>query len=139
MELRDPVEALHAAAECFEDSSGMPTQLVVKALLERERLGSTSVGDGFAIPHCKIDGLKQLELSLIRFSEPVDFGAANDEPVRFFFVVVSPPDQPAAHLQLLSQIARVLKRKELRDELLHGSDPEEIIESIRNASEAEGL
>jgi PTS system nitrogen regulatory IIA component len=72
-------------------------------------------------------------------ADPVDFGAPDDRPVSFFFVVVSPPDQPARHLKLLSQIARVLKRSELRDELLSATDADQVVASIRGASEAEGL
>jgi PTS system nitrogen regulatory IIA component len=138
-EVRDPVEVLTCAAEQIEEYSGMPTDTVVRSLLEREQLGSTSVGHGFAIPHCKIDGLKELALVLIRVAEPLDFGASDDQPVSFFFVVVSPPDKPADHLKLLSQIARILKRTELREGLLGASDADQVVDAIRAASEAEGL
>jgi PTS system nitrogen regulatory IIA component len=136
---RDPVEALEFAADRFEERQGLSADVVVRSLLEREQLGSTSVGHGFAIPHCKIEGLKALDLLVVRFSEPVDFGAPDDEPVRFFFVVVSPPDQPAHHLKLLSQIARILKRSELRERLLTAPEPGDIVEAIHQASRAEGL
>ncbi len=139
VEARDPVMALHQAAQPFEAEIGIDTSTIVKALLERERLGSTSVGNGFAIPHCKIDGLNRLAVSLVRFVEPFDFGAPDDEPVRFFFSVLSPPDQPAAHLQVLSQIARILKREEMRDRLMSARDPDDIVATIMAAAEAEGL
>ena len=139
VEARDPVLALHQAAETFEGEIEIKTETIVKALVEREHLGSTSVGGGFAIPHCKIDGLDRLVVSLVRFSEPVDFGAPDDEPVRFFFSVLSPPDQPAAHLQVLSQIARILKRQELRDRLMSAQDSDEVVATIKAAAEAEGL
>jgi mannitol/fructose-specific phosphotransferase system IIA component (Ntr-type) len=69
----------------------------------------------------------------------VPFGGDGHDPVRFVFVVLSPPDQPAAHLQVLSQIARVLKRQDLRAELLLAADAEEVAGAIRRAAEAEGL
>jgi mannitol/fructose-specific phosphotransferase system IIA component (Ntr-type) len=136
---RDVVDALRAAAEAVSDSTGLDSSRIVQALLERERLGSTSVGGGFAIPHCKIDGIDAVEIALVRFAAPVEFGAPDDSPVRFFFVVLSPPDQPAAHLQILSQIARILKRGDLRSELLAVASPDEVVAALRRAADAEGL
>jgi PTS system nitrogen regulatory IIA component len=139
LEARDLSGALEAAADTICDDAGVERHQIVQALLDRERLGSTSVGSGFAIPHCKLDSLDQLVVSMVRFSDPVDFGAADDEPVQFFFVVLSPPDQPAAHLRVLSQIARVLKRSELRESLLSAADAESIVEAIRGGLDAEAL
>jgi mannitol/fructose-specific phosphotransferase system IIA component (Ntr-type) len=139
LEANDLVQALEAVSVCIAPSIGMEPRAVVEALLERERLGSTSVGDGFAIPHCKLPGLKNIEVALGRFTEAVEFGAADEDPVVFFFVVLSPPDQPALHLQVLSQIARVLKRSELRSELTTAATPEEVVMALRDAAAAEGL
>ncbi len=139
LEANDLVGALEAAAATFEGVGDVSRDEVVRALLERERLGSTSVGSGFAIPHCKLESLRKLEVSLARFAQPVDFGAPDDLKVRFFFVVLSPPDQPAAHLQVLSQIARVLKREDLRSALLNVRDPEEIVDALFDALQAEDL
>ena len=136
----DDVEsALAAVADVFAPKLGLDPEDVVGSLLEREGLGSTSVGDGFAIPHCKTQGLRHIAIALVRFTEPVSFGGDGHDPVRFAFVVLSPPDQPAAHLQVLSQIARVLKRQDLRAELLLAADAEEVAGAIRRAAEAEGL
>jgi mannitol/fructose-specific phosphotransferase system IIA component (Ntr-type) len=131
--------ALIAVAEVFAPTLGLASAEVVESLLERESLGSTSVGDGFAIPHCKTRGLEHIAIALARFAEPVPFGGDGHDPVRFVFVVLSPPDQPAAHLQVLSQIARVLKRRDLRDELVSAPDAEEVTRVIGRAAEAEGL
>jgi mannitol/fructose-specific phosphotransferase system IIA component (Ntr-type) len=133
------VEALEAIAAVIAPGIALDESVVVEALLEREGLGSTSVGNGFAIPHCKISGLKDIALALARFNEPLEFGAGADSLVQFVFVVLSPPDQPAVHLQLLSQIARVLKRSELQRDLLTAATAAEIVESIQQAAEAEGL
>jgi mannitol/fructose-specific phosphotransferase system IIA component (Ntr-type) len=67
------------------------------------------------------------------------FGGTPDDLVSFVFVVLSPPDQPAAHLQVLSQIARVLKRHELRVELLAAADSEDVVSRICRVAEEEGL
>ena len=131
--------ALAAVAEVFAPGLDLEAEHVVEALIEREELGSTSVGDGFAIPHCKTQGLAQIAIALARFTDGVDFGGTDHDPVRFVFVVLSPPDQPAAHLQVLSQIARVLKRRELRTELLSAVDASEVVSAICRVAEEEGL
>jgi mannitol/fructose-specific phosphotransferase system IIA component (Ntr-type) len=135
----DVESGLAAVAEAFAPSLSLEPREVVNSLVEREELGSTSVGDSFAIPHCKTQGLRQIAIALARFVDGIDFGGAGHEPVHFVFVVLSPPDQPAAHLQVLSQIARVLKRRELRSELLTAADAAEVVSSIRRIAEEEGL
>ena len=139
LEADDAQEALRAAADVFAPSLGLDSQEVFKSLLEREALGSTSVGDGFAIPHCKIHGLNRIAIALARLNSGVDFGGKDSVPVSFLFVVLSPPDQPAAHLQVLSQIARVLKRADLRTELLAAEDREAVADVIYRTASAEGL
>jgi mannitol/fructose-specific phosphotransferase system IIA component (Ntr-type) len=135
----DVESALATVTERFAPELGLDSEKVVEALLEREGLGSTSVGEGFAIPHCKIQGLKQIAIAIARFSGGVAFGGTPDDLVSFVFVVLSPPDQPAAHLQVLSQIARVLKRHELRAELLSAVDAEDVVSRICRVAEEEGL
>ena len=139
LEASDVNSALAAVADVFSPVVGLDPELVVQALVEREGLGSTSVGEGFAIPHCKTQGLRQIAIALARFREGVDFGGTDHDPVSFAFVVLSPPDQPAAHLQVLSQIARVLKRRELRTELLSAADATEAVKAICRVAEEEGL
>jgi PTS system nitrogen regulatory IIA component len=131
--------ALEAVAGRLADRLGVAPERIVSALLERERLGSTSVGDSFAIPHCKMSGIKKIAVALARLEEGVDFNSPDRRPSRFLFVVLSPPDQPAAHLQVLSQIARILKRSDLRTELLEAPDEEAILAALRRTAEAEGL
>jgi mannitol/fructose-specific phosphotransferase system IIA component (Ntr-type) len=135
----DVASALAEVADVFSPTISLEPAGVVDALVEREELGSTSVGDGFAIPHCKTQGLRQIAIALARFADGVDFGGSGHDPVRFVFVVLSPPDQPAAHLQVLSQIARVLKRSELRSELMSAADATEVVGAIFRAAEEEGL
>ena len=135
----DMSSALTAIAGEMAPSLGLDETKVVQALLEREALGCTSVGDGFAIPHCKIQGLDQIAIALARFTSPVGFGPDAGQPVSFLFVVLSPPDQPAAHLQVLSQIARVLKRGDLRTELLVVEDRTGVADAICQTADSEGL
>ncbi len=136
---RDVKGALEAVAGPLADDLGLRREELVASLLEREGLGSTSVGGGFAIPHCKVKGLDKIALALGRFVAGVPFDPDDGDPVRFVFVVLSPNDQPAAHLQALSQIARVLKREELRSALLNAADAGEVAVAIARMAEAEGL
>jgi len=136
---KDGHEAIATVGRFLSDRLGIPSEDITSALREREKLGSTGVGDGFAIPHCKLSGINEIVVAIARFNEGVDFHSPDGKPVRLMFVVVSPPDQPAAHLQVLSQIARVLKRKDVRRRLLEADDAAGIVQVIQESAEAEGL
>jgi mannitol/fructose-specific phosphotransferase system IIA component (Ntr-type) len=139
LDVEDAESALAAVADRVSGEIKLPAARIVKALVERERMGSTSVGDGFAIPHCKLNGLEEIFIALARLEAAIEFGAGDGKGVEFIFVVLSPPDQPAAHLQVLSQIARVLKRSELRHDLMRAVDRDGVVETIRIVAESEGL
>ena len=140
LEAEDAGQALGAMADRLAAVEQLDSEQVRTALVEREELGSTSVGNGFAIPHCKLNDLESVVVALGRFRNGVDFGGRNGDPeVRFFFVVLSPPDQPTEHLQVLSQIARVLKNAELRESLIESADAAAVVRAIQDAAEAEGL
>ena len=135
----DAHSALSTIAEKISGDLGLPSENIIQALLEREELGSTGVGHGFAIPHCKLHGISEIQLVIATFPEGVDFHAVDGELVVFMFVVLSPPDQPAAHLQILSQIARILKREESRKAILAAESAEDLVAVVRRAAEVEGL
>ncbi len=139
LEASDVEEAMAKLAERLVDGSDLSLPVVTNGLLEREKLGSTSVGGGFAIPHCKLTGLRDLVVGLGRFSAPVAFGDPSGTAVRFVFVVLSPPDQPALHLQVLSQIARILKDTEVRSDLLLAPSAEDVVSVVQQAAGKEGL
>jgi PTS system nitrogen regulatory IIA component len=76
---------------------------------ERERLGSTGIGAGVAIPHCKLGGLRNGLVAVGRTGSGVDFAALDGEPVRLFFLVISPTESPAEHLRILAAISRWIR------------------------------
>ena len=136
----DAGEALGAIAGELGAAGVLDAESIRAALVEREELGSTSVGNGFAIPHCKLANLGTIVVALARTAAEVDFAPGKDHPpVRFFFVVLSPPNQPSDHLQVLSQIARVLRSDALRSDLLSADDTAAVVRAVRDAAEAEGL
>ena len=90
---------------------------LMKVLLDRERLGSTGIGDGIAIPHGKLGDLDQLALSFGRSIEGVDFESMDGKPVHLFFLLVAPETCSGIHLRALAKIARLLKNGTVRKQL----------------------
>lgn len=93
-----------------------------RALLEREQLGSTGIGSGVAIPHCKLEELEHGILAVGIARPPVEFGAADGDPVAVFFLVLSPNDSPAEHLQTLARISRWVRTDRHVETLLRLED-----------------
>jgi fructose-specific phosphotransferase system IIA component len=84
---------------------------LLSALLERETLGSTGIGSGVAIPHAKIDGVKEPMLAFGRSSEGVDFNSLDGEMAYLFFVLISPKEEVGKHLKILAKISHIIKDK----------------------------
>ena len=103
---------------------------LVKVLLERERLGSTGIGDGVAIPHGKFQGLKHPIISFGRSPKGLDFDAMDGEPVFLFFLLVAPEDSASIHLKALARIAKIIKSRSFRNVLMQVSTREEIYQAI---------
>ena len=99
-------------------------------LWEREQLGSTGVGSGVAIPHCKLSGLRQGVVAVGMAPGGVDFGAPDGQPVRLLFLVLSPSGAPGEHLQVLATISRWIKTDGNADRLLELRDPEAVVQLL---------
>jgi nitrogen PTS system EIIA component len=103
-------------------------------LREREQLGSTGIGGGVAIPHCKLKALERPLLAVGLAEEPgIDFGAVDGKPVRLFLLLVSPLEAPAEHLQVLAAISRWVKADQHVAAVLASRDPEEIYALLQQA------
>ena len=99
---------------------------LIEILLERERLGSTGIGDGIAIPHGKVKDLDQLTLSFGRSTTGVDFESMDGKPAHLFFLLVAPENCAGIHLRALAKIARLLKSSAIRKRLASAQAPDEI-------------
>jgi len=99
-------------------------------LAERERLGSTAIGDGIAIPHGKIAGVKQILGSFGRHRHGVDFESLDGRPTHLFFVLVAPEDSTSLHLKALARVSRLFKDGSFRERLMTAKDAEEIFRLI---------
>lgn len=89
--------------------TGLPEREIFDVILQRERLGSTGVGNGIAIPHGKLAGVRRITGVFARLDQPVDFEALDDQPVDLVFLLLAPEGAGADHLKALSRIARVLR------------------------------
>jgi nitrogen PTS system EIIA component len=107
-------------------TTGNEKQVLVDALLARERLGSTGVGEGLAIPHAKVPGVRDLVASFGRSRTGVEFKAIDSRPTTFFFVLFAPTGVHGPHLNALARISRIFKTASFRDSLLRARDAHEI-------------
>jgi PTS system nitrogen regulatory IIA component len=103
---------------------------LVKVLLERERLGSTGIGDGVAIPHGKFTGITQPSISFGRSRKGLDFDSMDGEPTHLFFLLVAPENSASIHLKALARIAKILKNSAFRKELMEVSGRQELYRKI---------
>ena len=99
----------------FENQHGVARSLVFDSLLARERLGSTGLGQGVAIPHGRIKGIKESLCAFFRLAQPVPFDAPDGSPVSLAFVLLVPEQATEKHLQMLSELAQMFSDKALRE------------------------
>ena len=104
---------------------------VLQAVLEREKIMSTGIGDGIAIPHGKSDAVNGLAAALGIHKRGVDFESLDGEPAYVFFLLVSPADVSGPHIKALARISRLLKNDDFKRKLIDASTAEEILEIIK--------
>ena len=106
------------------------SEAMLHVLLERERLGSTGIGDGIAIPHGKLPGLDEMVVSFGRSREGIAFEAMDGKPVHLFFLLMAPENSAGQHLKALAKISRMLKDANFRKSLLEAKMHEELFRII---------
>ena len=105
----------------------------LEILLERERLGSTGIGNGVAIPHGKVEELEDITLVVGRSLKGVDFESLDQEPCTIFFLVLAPENVAGTHLRLLAQISRLLKDPEFRSSFMNAEGTGGLWELLQNS------
>lgn len=110
----------------LENTLSIPAKVIAASLQAREKLGSTGLGQGVAIPHGRIKTLKQAIGCFVRSRAPIPFGAPDGMPVNLIFVLLVPEHATELHLQILSELAHLLGDKSFRDQLATLSDAEAI-------------
>jgi PTS system nitrogen regulatory IIA component len=106
----------------FENQHGIARSLVFESLFARERLGSTGLGQGVAIPHGRIKGLKDALGAFLRLAQPVPFDSPDGNPVGLAFVLLVPEKATEKHLQILSELAQMFSDKTLREAMNAAAD-----------------
>ena len=119
------------AAMMFENQQGIEHSKVFDSLLARERLGSTGLGQGVAIPHGRIKGLKEAVAAIVSLNNPVAFDAPDAQPVSFLIFLLVPEQATQQHLEILSELAELLSDKNLRETLKSAKGPGEVLQLIQ--------
>ena len=126
--LREMVEVLCEAGKvgsnCIDDA--------VKALIRREKMMSTGLQNGVAIPHAKVSGVKDLVGALAFKPEGIDFGAMDGKPSTIFVMTLSPNDRPVPHVPFLAEVAKILQNTETCERLLSAHNAHEVVDVLFN-------
>jgi nitrogen PTS system EIIA component len=126
--------ALQELAEAASRITGLPDRELFETLLQRERLGSTGIGDGIAIPHGRSARITRLFGVFARLEKPIDFEALDGQPVDIIFALIAPDGAGADHLKALARVARVLRSPAVLERVRAALDPSAIF-SILTESE----
>jgi PTS system nitrogen regulatory IIA component len=114
---------------------GITSEELFRVLMDRERLGSTGIGEGFAIPHGKLRQLHQIIIAFGRSKAGIPFDSMDGKPAHYFFVLLAPEDSAGEHLKALAKISRFLKNSDFRESLVRAVTREELERSIREQDE----
>ena len=120
-------QALQDLARVATGVTGVEERLIFDALLERERLGTTGVGLGIAIPHAKLPQLSHLYGLFARLDTPIDFDSVDEQPVDLMFVLLAPESAGADHLKALARISRLLRNQGICEKLRGAENAEAIL------------
>jgi len=113
----------------YQDNS-LGKSKVLDALLAREKLGSTGLGEGIAIPHCRMQEIESINVAMLKLEEGVEYEASDDKPVFFLFCLVVPEDANDDHLQLLASLAELLDNEQLRNSIQKSRNSRELYQAL---------
>ena len=134
----DPLNAdsrqgvLRAMSEKLAQKAGLDPRVVLEAVTERERLGSTGVGDGVAIPHVRLESIEQPIGAFARLAAPVDFDAVDDRPCDLVFMLLASEREGSDHLRALAQVSRAFRQPEFRETLRSENNAGNIADLLLN-------
>ena len=127
----DKRQLFHDLAATAAAATHLDAGVILAALEQREKLGTTGIGDGIAIPHARVEGLDRLTGFFIRLAAPIEYDALDDAPVDLVFLLVAPEAASTLQLKALARIARLLRDPELGARLRTEPAPEEVYELLR--------
>lgn len=129
-------QLLQLLAEHAAKRTGLDAHAIFETLMNREKLGSTGLGNGIAIPHGKIKGLPGVVAVFARLAEPIEFEAVDDQPVDLAIMLLAPEGAGADHLKALSRVARLMRTETLVDALRKTREPQKLFEMLTTPVES---
>jgi PTS system nitrogen regulatory IIA component len=135
LKAHDKKGVLEELVDSVSHLAGDHRKELVRILMERERLGSTGIGGGIAIPHGKIKDLKSMIISFGLSRKGVDFDSMDNRPAYIFFLLITPEDSTGLHLKILARISRLLKNDAFKEKLMNASNSDEIFEALKEEDE----
>jgi PTS system nitrogen regulatory IIA component len=134
-EVSSKKKLLELVANIVADVVQLPESMIYNNLLNRERLGSTGLGLGFAVPHARLENLDRTVGCFFRLSEPVNFDAPDNRPVDLVFTIIIPQEATEEHLIILSSLARIFSKAEVCEAIRNAASKEEIAGLIQSAEQ----
>ncbi len=134
-EITSKKKLLELIANVVADQTRLPESSIYNNLLNRERLGSTGLGQGFAVPHARLENLDQTMACFFRLKDAVNFEAPDNQPVDLVFTIVIPEEATEEHLMILSSLARIFSSADVCNAIRTAGSREEIAEIIRSAEQ----
>lgn len=129
-------QAIHDLARKAAEVTGKHERAIFDVLMERERLGTTGVGGGIAIPHGKLPGLNRLYGVFARLTDPVDFSAIDEQPVDLVFLLLAPETAGADHLKALARVSRLLRDKSTCEKLRGAENADAIFALLSESTDS---
>ncbi|MDH3760362.1 MAG: PTS sugar transporter subunit IIA [Gammaproteobacteria bacterium] len=126
---------LQLIANIVADRTQLSESSIYNNLLNRERLGSTGLGQGFAVPHARLNDLDKTMACFFRLKEAVNFEAPDNRPVDLVFTIIIPEEATEEHLLILSSLARIFSREEICDAIRNAANKDEIAQIIQSAEQ----
>ena len=126
---------LELIANIVADQTRLGESLIYNNLLNRERLGSTGLGNGIAVPHARLEDLDKTVGCLFRLSEPINFEAPDNQPVDLVFTIIIPQEATEEHLVILSSLARIFSQTDVCEALRSATSREQIAQIIKSAEQ----
>lgn len=134
-EITSKKKLLELIANIVADRTHLPESSIYSSLLNRERLGSTGLGHGFAVPHARLENLDQTMGFFFRLNEPVNFESPDNQPVDLVFTIIIPEEATEEHLIILSSLASIFSRAEICEAIRGASSRDEIGQIIQSAEQ----
>ena len=134
-EITSKKKLLELIANIAADRTQQPESTIYNNLLNRERLGSTGLGRGFAVPHARLENLERTMGFFFRLKEPVNFEAPDNQPVDLVFTIIIPEQATEEHLIILSSLAGIFSRTEICEAIRNAASRDEIAQIIQSAEQ----